>query len=88
MNGFEFCRRRAGLTQQEVADSMKVTQGTVCTWETGRAYPTGEKILALSKLYRCSTDDLYAGAGEKPVSRKALEAIEMREFARKYGLEE
>ena len=87
MNGFEFCRKRAGLKQTEVADALGVKQAAVCQWETGRSYPIGERVIALSKLYGCEISDLYAGAGEN-VSRKALEALEMREFARKYGLKE
>jgi transcriptional regulator with XRE-family HTH domain len=87
MNGFEYCRKRAGLTQTEVAKEMNVTQGTVCAWETGRTYPTGEKVPALARLYGCRIDDLYAGAGSQQASKQTLEASEMREFARKYGLD-
>ena len=88
MNGFEYCRKRAGLTQVQVAAALNVKQGTVCAWETSRSYPTGKKILALTKLYNCTPDELYAGAGNKKLDKSTLERIEMREFARKYGLEE
>jgi len=88
MNGFEYCRKRAGLTQAQAAQAMGVKQASVCAWETNRAYPTGKNIPKLAKLYGCSINDLYIGAGDKKTSKETLERIEMREFARKYGLEE
>lgn len=78
MNGFEFCRLRAGLKQVEVAEAMKVSQGTVSSWEQGYSYPTGSKVPALARLYRCSIDDLYKGAEEKKprISKRKREMLE------------
>lgn len=63
INGFEKQRKKAGLTQQEVADALKVAQCTVSLWESGVTYPTGNRIQAIAKLYGCTIDELYA---EKP----------------------
>lgn len=59
INGFERARRRADLTQMEVANAMHVSQGTVSGWEAGKSYPTGSKLAALAKLYNCTIDQLF-----------------------------
>lgn len=43
MNGGELikeARRRAGLTQQELAQKMATTQSVIARWESGRRSPT------------------------------------------------
>lgn len=37
-------RRRAGLTQQQLADKLKTTQSVVARWETGARGPSLETI--------------------------------------------
>jgi len=43
-------RRRAGLTQSELAERAGTTQSSIARWETGRALPSIEK---LQQLIRC-----------------------------------
>ena len=88
MNGFEYCRLRAGLTQEAVSHELNVAQGTVCNWETGRVFPRKDKIPELARLYKCSIDDLFAGTENQRTQRQLQKKREMREFARKYGLGE
>ena len=59
INGFEKCRRRAGLTQVEASKALNVTQGTISAWENDRVYPTGNKVVAIAELYGCTIDELY-----------------------------
>ena len=59
INGFEFCRRRAGLTQIEAAKAIGVTQGTISQWENGNAYPPGERVRVVVDVYGCSYDELF-----------------------------
>lgn len=59
INGFEKCRRLAGLTQMDVAKALSVAQCTVSQWESGKSYPRGSLMLAVAELYGCTTDQLY-----------------------------
>lgn len=54
-------RERRGLTQQELADELGITRQAVSQWESGRAFPSMEKQLALSRLYGVSLEELYGG---------------------------
>lgn len=51
-------RRDAGLTQQNVAEILTVTQSTISQWETGRCLPTTDKLRRLALLYECTVDEL------------------------------
>ena len=55
-------RRRAGLTQAELADRLYVTHQSVSKWETGAALPDITTLHALSRLMNVSLDDLLAGS--------------------------
>ena len=51
-------RIAAGLTQQEVADAMGITNSTYCGYETGKRQPDVQKIKQLSCILGVSGDDL------------------------------
>lgn len=59
INGFEKCRRLAGLTQTDVAKALNIAQCTVSQWENGNSYPRGNMVVAVAELYHCTTDQLY-----------------------------
>ena len=52
------CRKRAGMTQKQVAEILKVTQGNVSSWESGRIYPPVPTLIKLSDMFGCTVDDL------------------------------
>ena len=52
-------RRNKGITQNELAEKVGVTQGAVYQWETGKANPTADKLPALAKALGCMIDDLF-----------------------------
>lgn len=52
-------RRKAGLTQVELADSMGVAQNSVCGWETEVALPRSRELPALARVLGCSIEELY-----------------------------
>lgn len=70
-------RRRAGLTQAELADRLYVTHQSVSKWETDAALPDITTLHALSRLMNVSLDDLLAGSVQpRELSPwQALEAI-------------
>lgn len=46
------------MTQEQVADELKVTKKTVGSWESGKTRPKLEKIEPLCELYGVSYDDI------------------------------
>lgn len=51
-------RVNAGLTQKEVAETLKVSNKTVWAWESGKVMPKVDKIDALCNLYGRSYDEI------------------------------
>ena len=60
-----YARKQAGLTQEELAKKIGMTQSTVTTYETGRADPKCGGITNIARACKCSTDYLL---GLKPYS--------------------
>jgi len=54
---FHLMRRRARVTQAEVADALGVSRMTVSTWETGASLPRLETIERISDYFRTALDD-------------------------------
>lgn len=51
-------RRKAGLSQEQLADRLGVTRQSVSKWESGAAMPELGKLIALSELFDVSIDYL------------------------------
>lgn len=51
-------RVNAGLTQDEVAETLKKSKNTIVNYEKGRSTPDIETGKALATLYGLSVDDL------------------------------
>ena len=51
-------RKRAGLTQLELAAKMGVSGGAVAQWETNAAAPTASKLPKLAAILGCTIDEL------------------------------
>lgn len=51
-------RKKAGLTQQQVADELGISDSAVNQWEKGKSFPRTEFLPKLAKLYCCTVDDL------------------------------
>ncbi len=51
-------RKKAGWTQEELAEQMNVTRQSVSKWEGAQSVPDLEKIIRLSNLFGVSTDYL------------------------------
>lgn len=57
----QFLRKRAGLTQEDLAEKMEVSRQSVSKWESNAAYPETDTILRLCGLFRCDMDTLLRG---------------------------
>lgn len=58
-NTFRILRERKGLSQQNVADQMGITQQAVAKWEAGTCYPRGKTLDKLASILSCTIDELY-----------------------------
>ncbi len=62
-------RKKAGLSQEELAEKIGVSRQAVSKWERGEASPDTDNLIALSEVYGVSLDELIKGktAAEQPV---------------------
>lgn len=51
-------RKSKRLSQEDLAEKMKVSRQSVSKWETGDAYPEMNNILELCKIFHCRINDL------------------------------
>ena len=56
-----YCRKKAGLSQDALAEMLGVSRQSVSKWETGEAVPEVAKLLSLSKVFNVTTDWLLRG---------------------------
>lgn len=54
-------RKSHGMTQQEVADSLNVSNKTVSKWERDEGYPEITMIPALAELFNVTSDEILRG---------------------------
>lgn len=54
-------RKRKGLTQEELAESLYVSRTAVSKWESGRGYPNIDSLKALAAFFEISIDELLSG---------------------------
>lgn len=53
-----YLRKKAGLSQEDVAEKLSVSRQTVSKWETDQTVPELNKAKLLSELYNVSYDYL------------------------------
>lgn len=58
-------RKRLGLTQKQVAESLETDPDWISHWENGDALPNLISAMRLSKLYKTPLDDLFADLWEQ-----------------------
>lgn len=64
-------REQNNMSQFEVAEALDVSRQAISRWETGRAKPSTEKLIALSRLYGVPLDELVGG---EPARAENVEA--------------
>ena len=54
-------RKKAGLSQEELAGKLNLTRQTVSKWELAQSYPDFQRLVLLSDYYEMSLDELVRG---------------------------
>ena len=52
-------RKRAGLTQQALAEKLGITTSAVCNYESGASFPNAERGFGLSDILDLTPRDLF-----------------------------
>ena len=64
-------RKKAGLTQIELAEKLGVSIATLRRWEAGETAPNGTRIIELSNILNVAPDEIVAGAEDKEITSPA-----------------
>ena len=75
-------RKQHNLTQEELADKIGVSRQTISKWEGALASPDTDNLIALSKLYGISIDELLdvdnkSSNNEDEIEKEAVEDVEV-----------
>lgn len=62
------CRKKAGLSQEALAERIGVSRQAVSKWETGEAMPELSTVVALAKEFGVTTDWLLSDKEEIPAA--------------------
>ena len=74
-------RKKLGMTQQELALKLFVTEKAVSRWETGRGTPDISLLIPLSKALNVDISEILSGESKKAEIEKI---IEYNEFNKKH----
>ena len=53
-------RKKAKLSQEQLAEKLDVTRQTISNWENGKFYPDIDALVKISKCFNISLDDLLS----------------------------
>ncbi len=65
-----YCRKKAGLSQEALAEKMGVSRQAISKWETGDAVPEISKLLLLGTAFGVTTDWLLSS--DEPEDKSAF----------------
>ena len=60
-NNIRLYRKRAGITQIDLAKDLEISIATLRRWEAGETTPTGTRITELAKRLNVSPEEIVAG---------------------------
>ena len=69
-----YYRKRAGMSQEMLADRLGVSRQAVSKWETGETVPELSKVVQLAKVFGVTTDDLLMEEENEPEKEQAAPA--------------
>lgn len=69
----QYLRKKKGMTQEALAETLDVSRQTVSKWESDGAFPETDKIIALCDLFSCNMDELVRGDMQRECAEADLE---------------
>lgn len=61
-------RKKSGLSQEQLAEQLKVSRQAISKWESGQSIPESDKLIAISQYFNITLDYLLKENAEKDVS--------------------
>ncbi len=83
------CRKRANLTQMQLAEKLNITDRAISKWENGKSLPDSSIMLELCDVLGITVNDLLSGEVvtmdnyNKELEKNLLEAVKEKEQADK-----
>ena len=83
------CRKKANLTQMQLAEKLNITDRAISKWENGKAMPDSSIMLDLCNVLSISVNDLLSGEVvtvenyNKELENKLIEMVKEKEQADK-----
>lgn len=59
-------RKKAGMSQEELAEQLGVSRQTISKWESASAYPDMLNLITISHFFNVSADELINGISDEP----------------------
>lgn len=69
-------RKQMGLSQEELAEKIGVSRQAVSKWERSESSPDTDNLIALSRIYGISIDEMLDPGTESPVNKAKVEITE------------
>ena len=76
-------RKELGLTQEELAEKLFITEKAISRWETGRGTPDISLLIPLSKELKIEVYELLNGEEQKKNSNEVEQVIRYNEIRKK-----
>ena len=83
------CRKKANLTQMQLAEKLRITDRAISKWETGKSLPDSSIMLELCHILGITVNDLLSGEVvtmdnyDKNLEKNLLEMVKQKEEAHK-----
>ncbi|VTS43287.1 transcriptional regulator [Streptococcus pseudoporcinus] len=74
------CRKKAGFSQEDLAEKIYVSRQTISNWENNRSYPDIHSLIALVNLFNLSLDQLVEGDIDE--MKKIVQRDDLKKFNR------
>ncbi len=73
-------RKKANLSQEELADKLNVSRQAVSKWERGESSPDTDNLISLAKLYNVTLDDLLNKNPDETLNKENDEHKNKKEY--------
>lgn len=68
-------RKRAGLTQWDVATALNVTHVTLSNWETGKTRPNANRLMEMCELYHVTPYEIDLRDRKQTAGKETAEDV-------------